>query len=324
MKAHHAVLVGAGRIGAGFDGPQTKEILTHAHALSSNRSTKLTGLFDTDAIVAHREATKWKIPGWNDFEAMMSATRPEVVSLCVPDRFHSEYLRACLKWKPKLVLAEKPLTTSIEESERLVEEYERNGILCSVNYSRRFAPGWLDIRERFLAGEWGNALLVHAIYGKGTLHNGSHVVDTLRWFFGEPTKSEVTESLDSSESDDPTLGFHLECPRCQRIVVSPFDEKQYTVFEIHMYFERAKFSFVRGGISVQQTLVESDPLFEGYRDLIRPTSKSTALDRSMQFYLQNSLAALHGGGNLRSSMKSALETQRVCTDLVHQWRNQNG
>lgn len=319
-----AVIIGAGRIAVGFDKPGDRMVLTHAHAFTRARGVELLGVFDVDATSARQGAALWGCQAWTDFEDMMARCKPDIVSVCAPDRFHGQYLRELLRHRPKAVLAEKPLTTSLEESAVLVRDYLANGVMCNVNYIRRFNPWLVRLRQDFLGGKLGRALAVQAVYGKGLLHNGSHLVDFLRWFFGEPTSFSTGFGVLDAGAEDPSVAFDLECERCPEIHASVVDSREYTVFEIHLFFSNLKVSLTRGGLAAETTEVAADPVFAGYRDLIVPRRKKTGLENSMSHYLADTLSALKRQTEPACPIGDAYKTQELCTALVADWRNKNG
>ncbi len=110
-----AVIIGAGRIAAGFDAPGDDAVLTHAHALRLEKRSRCLGIFDRDWKIAQNAARKWGVAALRDFEEAM-ACAPDMVIVAVPDQDHEDYLKRISMYSPKLVLCEKPLTTSYAAS----------------------------------------------------------------------------------------------------------------------------------------------------------------------------------------------------------------
>ena len=59
MRKYKVVVVGAGNIGALFDTPDSKEILTHANAFLRNEHFQLMGFFDVDRKKTLEAARRW-------------------------------------------------------------------------------------------------------------------------------------------------------------------------------------------------------------------------------------------------------------------------
>ena len=102
------------------------------------------------------------------------------------------------------VLCEKPLGTSTDQVERVVEASRRNDVTVAVNHTRRFIPACREIHRHIAAGSLGEIFAVEAVEGdrfgwpaatpslfgsrsggKGVLLDiGVHVLDLLTWWFG--------------------------------------------------------------------------------------------------------------------------------------------
>src|SRR3989344_1952545 len=110
-KKYKRVIIGVGAVAAGYDYPGSREVTTHAHALSIHPRTTLAGLFDLDLEKAERAAKTWQTRSFASLSEMFREVRPDIVSVCTPNGTHAAILREIIKYRPKLVIAEKPLTT---------------------------------------------------------------------------------------------------------------------------------------------------------------------------------------------------------------------
>ena len=79
---YSALIIGAGQIASGFDSPQDKAILTHAHAYKNNPDIDFLGFYDVDYKKAESAAQKW---GVNSYKEPVKA---DIISICVPDEYH--------------------------------------------------------------------------------------------------------------------------------------------------------------------------------------------------------------------------------------------
>lgn len=141
-----------------------------------------------------------------DPHALLADHRVQAVIVAAPNAAHFPLALAALE-AGKDVLCEKPLTTNPSHSLRLVEAVrERPGVVFQVGYMKRYNPGFrlleeklprvgapLSVEFRVLAervpstseswyrrsGESGGGILTHS---------GSHLLDVMRWLFGEPTR----------------------------------------------------------------------------------------------------------------------------------------
>ncbi len=314
-----AVIVGSGRIGASFDTPDSESILSHAHAFSSNQDIILSAIFDIDCDASQSMAERWGCRSYQDFELMMDTEKPDIVSVCVPDEYHYEYLKKLAGYSPRIILSEKPITKRISESEELLQLFSVRGIPVNINYIRRFDPYIIKIRNNFTLGKFGKAISVNAVYGKGLMHNGTHLVDFFRFFFGGVQSFKTGYFINDYIDDDPSIAFEMKCEVCDNITVSVVDSTIYTAFEIHMFFEKCKISLLKGGLEAEFTAVEEDPVFNGYKDLINPKKLKTGLNRSLEHYIENSINSITKKEVLRCSIGDAFETQKICDYILNEW-----
>ena len=135
---------------------------------------------------------------------MLIEQKPDLVSVCVPNMFHGEYIRMALESGAD-VLCEKPLSTSYKEAKELYELAEKNGrVLCACQ-SMRFTPDRLGAKALIDKGElgeiyygefsrlrrrgiptWG-AFHIEKISGGGAFVDiGVHMLDAMVWLMGTP------------------------------------------------------------------------------------------------------------------------------------------
>ena len=81
-----------------------------------------------------------------------------------------------------------------------------------MNYTRRFVPEIRSIREAIKSGNYGAFLTGTGYYGKGLLHNGSHMVDLLQFLVGEVGKvAKVSEIVDFYDHDPSVSALLTMC-----------------------------------------------------------------------------------------------------------------
>jgi len=136
--------------------------------------------------------------------------RPDIdaVILCSPHRFHAEQIIAAAR-AGKHVFCEKPLCTTGAEAGRALEAVAKAGLTLGIGHERRFEPAIRDLRRRFAAGEFGQALLMEGNFSQekflalpldnwrlspelapvGPLSaTGIHLVDLAIALFGQPSE----------------------------------------------------------------------------------------------------------------------------------------
>jgi predicted dehydrogenase len=221
--ALRAAVIGAGLIGAQLDEPGTREPLTHAGGYKV-AGFELVAIADSTQAARDR-AKRWDCAVYADFDEAMRVGRPDVVSLAVPTEQRATLLEQALAYRPRAVIAEKPLASSSTEGERIVRSYREMSIPLIVNYTRRFVPAWQQLRGR-------EAMTATIRYAKGVRHNGTHAIDLCRMLFGECLDCTPLARKYDHWSDDPTVSAFLKFERCPEVFLQALDERCFTLFEV--------------------------------------------------------------------------------------------
>ncbi len=112
----------------------------HIKFLKQIEGVEATLLVDRDPGKAKQAGEEFQIPSAQSYREHLSAFDAAIVAVPTIDHFSiaSELIEA-----GKHVLIEKPVTTTVEEAERLVALAERNGRIAQVGFPERFNPAVL-------------------------------------------------------------------------------------------------------------------------------------------------------------------------------------
>jgi len=183
MKQFSVLIIGCGNMAGGYDllQPLNAPPLGHAKAFSMHGNFSLDSCVEPDETKRLAFQKRWHVP--NGFASMNDVMRHEgrfdVISICSPTLMHAENLKSALQLKPRLIFCEKPITSNLRESQLLVQACAESQILLAVNYSRRWSPEVLHLKSELTDCYWGSVRSVSALYNKGILNNGSHMLDLL-------------------------------------------------------------------------------------------------------------------------------------------------
>jgi predicted dehydrogenase len=271
MSPLRAAVVGAGSIGAKLDSPDATEPLTHAGGFRA-AGFDIVALVDVADVQA--EAARWDIKVYADFAAMMAAEKPDVVSLCVPTDARLELLRAALTFRPKAVIAEKPLTKSSADSQAIADAYAAAGVPLIVNYSRRFVPAYQAI-----AGM--TAMTATIRYAKGVRHNGTHAIDLCRMLFGECQEVLSLARKTDFWLEDPTVSAFLRFERCPEVFLQALDERCFTLFEVDIVTPTQRIIVDQDGRRLRRWHVADNTGIPPGLRLVEDAAQDSGADRAM-------------------------------------------
>lgn len=138
---------------------------------------------------------------WRDISEV-PADQYDAALVCTPDEVKPELLRRLIG-AGKHVLVEKPLSAERESDLVELEALARQtGALCYTAYNHRFEPHYVRMRDVVQSGALGEIYRCRMFYGNGTARLvrdsawrdkgagvlpdlGSHLLDTVRFWFGD-------------------------------------------------------------------------------------------------------------------------------------------
>jgi len=112
---------------------------------------------------------RYGVPGRYERAAdMLEAEQLDAVLILNSDEYHSECAVAALE-RGVHVLVEKPMCLSPREAEDIIRARDASGAVVMVGYMRRFAPAFVEAKERLAGLGPINYVRVHDIIGRNQL-----------------------------------------------------------------------------------------------------------------------------------------------------------
>lgn len=303
---YQVVIVGAGNISVRFDTPYSKDILTYSHAFSINESFCLKGFYDVDYERALEAAKIWGGQAYIELEEAL--VQADVVCCCVPDRYHGIMLEKIAEYKPRLVITEKPLTTSLIEARRIRKLFDKK-IPLIVNYSRRFLKEFQTLKDEI--SSYGKYLRGVGYYGKGILHNGSHMIDILRFLLGEidDVKSLLTGIVDFEGDISKNAILSV---RGGKFFMVAIDSRIVTIFEIELFFEKARIRILDGGTKIEIYYVRESNSYSGYNNYVLQQERDVDYSNALVGLVNNVQGYLEQKEYLRCTLEDGIRALDIC------------
>jgi predicted dehydrogenase len=159
----------------------------------------------------------------------------DAVLACIPDAPKIEVL-SYLVGHGKHVLVEKPLWAHTDDQiSRLEHLAQSKGALCYTAYNHRFEPHYVRMRDLVRSGQLGRIYRCRMFYGNGTARLvresawrdegagvlpdlGSHLLDTVNFWFGDPGENFRVVSSNCFENRAPdhvVIGSESAQPRIE-------------------------------------------------------------------------------------------------------------
>ncbi len=212
MARYRVGVIGLGRIASTIDDEVLAKVssvmVPYSHTAAYMEVPEVEVVAGADLLPEKRAAytERWGVEAvYDDPVKMLAAEQLDIVSVCTATAYRKEALLACVEAGVKAIYAEKPLAISLADADEVVEACERRGIVLAVGCTRRWDPWMIRAREMVDAGELGDRLNVTGLLACQLSHNGSHLIDIVRyqagnalveWVYGEMASDEAAASDD--------------------------------------------------------------------------------------------------------------------------------
>lgn len=175
--------------GLGFIGP------AHIEALRRVPNLNVVAVSDASESSAKAEALGIE-HAYSSFEEMLAHEGIQCVHICTPNFLHYEMAKKALQ-AGKHVVCEKPLATTVEEAEELVQLADASGLVNALHFNIRYYPLVREMKRQRESGKLGD------VYGV----MGSYLQDWLFYATDYNWRLEPEQSGESRAIAD--IGSHL-------------------------------------------------------------------------------------------------------------------
>ena len=319
MEKIHVMIIGCGNMAGGYDLLQPEDALPlgHAKAFSKHGGFTLSACVEPDAAKRAAFQQRWQVSA--SFACVQDVINQggqfDVISICSPTHAHAADIQSALALKPKLIFCEKPVTSQLQESQRAVQACADQQVLLAVNYSRRWSPHVIQLKAELSDGHWGAVRSISAIYNKGILNNGSHMLDLLLGMFGPLHIASVGQVVGDFFEDDPTVDATLITERGLPIQLNVAHAQDYALFEMQIVTEKGVISMEDGGMRWRFRHAKPSEQLAGYSflnvgDWLEPQGSYTLTGA-----VANIFDALQSDKPLASTGSNALQAQALCEQI---------
>lgn len=136
---------------------------------------------------------------YEDYRAMLAQEQLDLVSICTWPPLHHEMVIAAAQAGVRGIVCEKPMALNLAEADAMLAACEAAGTTLIVSHQRRFHPLFRTARELVADGAIGELVSVHGICLGDLLTDGTHNIDLLRFYAGDPPVKWVMGQVDISE-----------------------------------------------------------------------------------------------------------------------------
>jgi len=276
-------LIGCGRIGFLLENDRLRNKPCTHFGGASAAGLKITSACD---INADRLKEFGRISGiqdeslFTDYKKLLKNRKPLMVIIATWTDTHAGIALEAVRNCSRIIIIEKPAASSLPGIKKIITEADKNGCRIIVNHERRFDSRYNKVKEMIADGVIGeiksvNARILTGPYrgkscieegGGPLLHDGTHLVDIIRFFFGEiaTVQGEFTRSARSSGFEDAASAW-LKSKSGINIFLEAGGGRKYFQFELEIWGTDGK--IVIGNGCNRLFLKKKSVLYTGFNDL---------------------------------------------------------
>jgi predicted dehydrogenase len=215
-----------------------------------------------------------------DYRALLKDARPDMVIIASWTETHAPIAIEAARRGAKVIVLEKPMAPSLRDCRKLMAECDSHGAVLIINHERRYDNRYRKVKDMVARGMIGEIRTVHgsiltgghrgrssAEQGGGPLlHDGTHLVDMLRFLFGE-----ITTVQGEFRRDGRRHGFEdracawLTTAGGVDIFLEAGGPREYFQFELEISGSRGKIVIGNGYEKLYTT--RASRFYTGFRDL---------------------------------------------------------
>jgi|TARA_B110000438_G_scaffold223948_1_gene217631 predicted dehydrogenase len=192
----NVLVIGCGSIGT-----------RHIHNLAKLGIKKI-NICDVNKNNVKKVSKKFKVKEFFDVRLALES-KPDLTFICTYPNSHIELANMCIRANSNIFI-EKPLSSNINNVEKMLKLAKNKKIQVAVGYNLRFDKGLNLIKEKLKRNEIGNPLSIFSYWGQniklwkpgtdyknhyilkkgsGIILDDSHEYDYIRWLFGSEVES---------------------------------------------------------------------------------------------------------------------------------------
>jgi len=194
----------------------------YAHGIQINPNAQLIGIADHDKNRARLMALHYDTKPFESYAALLSSDVDAVV-ICSENVRHRKLVEMAAS-AGKHILCEKPLATSVEDGQAMIDVCRANNVQLMTAFPCRYSPVFQRMKSVIDSGDAGEVLAIRGTNrgrnpggwfinkaesgGGATMDHTVHVTDLCRWLLKDEVKTvyaEISNNISHAAFDD--VGF---------------------------------------------------------------------------------------------------------------------
>jgi predicted dehydrogenase len=176
-----AIVIGAGRMGR-----------RHIEVIRS-ADLEFVGIcdFSSEALsIAQQEYQLTNDQLYTNAQDLLHVTQPDIVIVSTTSTSHCEYTCLSAEMGAKYILCEKPMATSLDECNQMIQKCQDYGVRLAINHPMRYMPTYTKIKELVDSPIFGGLSSMTVIAGNmGIAMNATHYFEAFQFITNDTIES---------------------------------------------------------------------------------------------------------------------------------------
>ncbi len=314
--------------------------MSHAGALAYMPRMEVAGYCDLHPGLLDAFKSDWagrwpNATGYTDYRQMLAHERLDILAVATSDHLHADIAVDGADAGIRGVFVEKPLATSLEDADRIIEACEANGAALVTDHTWRWDPLYHRVLEAIHAGDIGRLSTVVAVHtGPRAMlfRNGTHTIDGICFFAESAPKRVFAHLEDGFESwdryrgdgghlpaNDPFASGYIQFANGVRAHYCA-DKRSFTDSSYILYGDKGRITLTPWGGHQDRTagLLTTDPVSgEAVRRTLVP---GQYLVRNLMAAYEELIGLIESGGSSVSSGREARKTVQIMVGFLDSHR----
>ena len=330
---YKAAIIGTGRIGYLLQKDKKREQpASHSIALAKNKRINLVAGCDIDhekLALWHKDYPKANI--YKNFILLMENEVPDIVIIAVDETAHLDITQKVIKYKPKLIILEKPVAQNLNLAKKIKKYAESKNVPICINHERRFSKDYLILKNLLINNKIGEIHSIHASLWSGMkvwddtchkdgacslIHDGTHLIDIIHFLFDIILKNPVIDKITKNKKKEVhALFLHYNIKNEKIIYIEINGNKKYFGFELEIKGSLGRIIIGNGYFKVYTSSLS--PYYSNFRSLTKDKSiKRPKRTKYFSNMIQNCVNSLDGKSKLISPLVEGIKALSVLYDIV--------
>ena len=312
-------VIGAGNMGK-----------NHARVYAELEEAELVAIADRDKT-KKKLAEKLGCRFYDDYKEMAEKENIDAVSIALPTSLHKEASIFCLE-KGLHVLVEKPIASSADEAEEIINAAERNKKLLMVGHIERFNPAVTELKKMIKKKKLGEIISLSAkrvgIFppqikdANVILDLAIHDIDVFNYLLERmPTKiyAEAGKALNEKREDHAfiMLAYNSILGFIQVNWITPVKIRELAVTGQRGY---AELDYITQDLKIYETVIEKD--YDSFGDFVLKFGKAEkeeieiAKEEPLKVELRHFIECIERKTSSISSGEDAIKALKIAEDIM--------